>query len=68
MYSTLSHHINRHRHSSRLMEHKIKTILVDLSGTLHIENEEIPGSVEALKRQDMEIESFNLDRSTEGLF
>lgn len=35
------------------MEHKIKTILVDLSGTLHIENEEIPGSVEALKRQDM---------------
>lgn len=50
MYSTLSHHINRHRHSSRLMEHKIKTILVDLSGTLHIENEEIPGSVEALKR------------------
>lgn len=51
MYSTFIHNgINRHRHTTRLMEHKIKTILVDLSGTLHIENEEIPGSVEALKR------------------
>lgn len=53
MYSIFIHNgINRHRHTTRLMEHKIKTILVDLSGTLHIENEEIPGSVEALKRQD----------------
>ncbi|XP_061183910.1 haloacid dehalogenase-like hydrolase domain-containing protein 2 isoform X2 [Saccostrea echinata] len=32
------------------MERKIKTVLVDLSGTIHIENEEIPGSMNALKR------------------
>lgn len=33
------------------MERKIKTVLVDLSGTIHIENEVVPGSLEALKRQ-----------------
>lgn len=29
---------------------KIKAVLIDLSGTLHIENEAIPGAVEALNR------------------
>ncbi|XP_041355856.1 haloacid dehalogenase-like hydrolase domain-containing protein 2 [Gigantopelta aegis] len=29
---------------------KIKVVLVDLSGTLHIENTEIPGSIDAIKR------------------
>lgn len=28
---------------------RIKTVLVDLSGTVHIEDEEIPGSKDALK-------------------
>ncbi|XP_048773320.2 haloacid dehalogenase-like hydrolase domain-containing protein 2 [Ostrea edulis] len=32
------------------MERKIKTVLVDMSGTIHIENEVVPGSLEALKR------------------
>lgn len=29
---------------------KIKAVLIDLSGTLHVEANEIPGSIEALKR------------------
>jgi Predicted sugar phosphatases of the HAD superfamily len=28
----------------------LKTILIDLSGTLHVENTAIPGAVDALKR------------------
>lgn len=28
----------------------VKTVLIDLSGTLHIENNVINGSIEALKR------------------
>lgn len=28
----------------------IKIVLIDLSGTLHVENEAIPGAAEALKR------------------
>jgi len=28
----------------------IKAILIDLSGTLHVENTAIPGAVDALKR------------------
>lgn len=28
----------------------IKVVLIDLSGTIHIEDEEIPGSVEALEK------------------
>ena len=30
--------------------HRIRTVLIDLSGTLHIENEIIPGSLEALNK------------------
>ena len=29
---------------------KIKSVLIDLSGTLHIDNFAIPGSIHALKR------------------
>jgi ribonucleotide monophosphatase NagD (HAD superfamily) len=29
----------------------IRAVLIDLSGTLHIENQAIPGAVEALKKQ-----------------
>jgi hypothetical protein len=29
---------------------KLRAVLIDLSGTLHIENELIPGSIEALKK------------------
>lgn len=29
---------------------RIKSVLIDLSGTLHIESSEVPGSIEALKR------------------
>ncbi|XP_011308125.1 haloacid dehalogenase-like hydrolase domain-containing protein 2 isoform X2 [Fopius arisanus] len=32
------------------MVNKIKTVLIDLSGTLHIENSVIPGAVNALKK------------------
>ena len=28
----------------------IKSVLIDLSGTLHVEDKAIPGAVEALKR------------------
>jgi len=28
----------------------IKSVLIDLSGTLHVENTAIPGAVDALKR------------------
>ena len=28
----------------------LKTVLIDLSGTLHVENSAIPGAVDALKR------------------
>lgn len=34
------------------MSNKIKAILIDLSGTLHIDNNVIPGAIEALKRFD----------------
>lgn len=34
----------------RLNRGDIKAVLVDLSGTLHIENEATPGAVEALER------------------
>lgn len=34
---------------------KLKAILIDLSGTLHIENDAIPGSIEALKRYSTRI-------------
>ena len=37
------------------MTQKVRTVLVDLSGTLHVENEEIPGSIEALARQDRDV-------------
>ena len=30
----------------------VNTVLIDLSGTLHIDDTEIPGSVEALERFD----------------
>ena len=29
---------------------KVNAVLVDLSGTLHIEDTEIPGSIQAVKR------------------
>lgn len=29
---------------------KLKAVLIDLSGTLHVDNEAIPGAVEALKK------------------
>lgn len=32
------------------MAAKIRGVLVDLSGTIHVENTVIPGSIEALKR------------------
>lgn len=32
------------------MANKIKLVLIDLSGTLHIDDTVIPGAVEALKR------------------
>lgn len=32
------------------MSRYLKAVLIDLSGTLHIENELIPGSVEALNK------------------
>ena len=32
------------------MASKLKAILIDLSGTLHIEDHAIPGAVEALKK------------------
>ena len=32
------------------MYRSIKTVLIDLSGTLHIDDVAIPGAVEALKR------------------
>jgi hypothetical protein len=32
------------------MSRLFKAILIDLSGTLHIENELIPGSIEALNK------------------
>lgn len=32
------------------MKNKIKSVLIDLSGTIHIDNTIIPGAVEALKR------------------
>ncbi|XP_062587395.1 haloacid dehalogenase-like hydrolase domain-containing protein 2 [Saccostrea cucullata] len=49
--------------SGHQMERKIKTVLVDLSGTIHIENEEIAGSLDALKRQDLmtELRKSNLN-------
>ncbi|ESO99469.1 hypothetical protein LOTGIDRAFT_113609 [Lottia gigantea] len=31
------------------MSRKKKTVLIDLSGTIHIENDEVPGSIDALK-------------------
>lgn len=33
-----------------MAERKIKTVLVDLSGTIHIEDEEIPGSINAVQK------------------
>ncbi|KAJ8306543.1 hypothetical protein KUTeg_017088 [Tegillarca granosa] len=33
-----------------MAKQKIKTVLVDLSGTIHIEDEEIPGSINAVKK------------------
>lgn len=32
------------------MANKIKAVLIDLSGTLHIDNTVIPGAIEALKK------------------
>ncbi|XP_011502739.1 PREDICTED: haloacid dehalogenase-like hydrolase domain-containing protein 2 isoform X2 [Ceratosolen solmsi marchali] len=32
------------------MSNKVKLVLIDLSGTLHVENTAIPGAVEAIKR------------------
>lgn len=63
MYSTFIHNgINRHRHTTRLMEHKIKTILVDLSGTLHIDqewrNSRIGGSFEKARYENWVIQWF----------
>lgn len=29
---------------------RLKAVLIDLSGTLHVENETTPGAVEALKK------------------
>lgn len=31
---------------------RLKAVLIDLSGTIHIENEVINGSIEALKKSD----------------
>ena len=39
------------KHTSKYkMAAKIRGVLVDLSGTIHVENTVIPGSIEALKR------------------
>lgn len=35
---------------SKIMSKTLTTVLVDLSGTIHIDDTEIPGSVDALKR------------------
>jgi len=38
------------------MASAIRSILVDLSGTIHVENKVIPGSIEAIKRQNHTLE------------
>ncbi|XP_022327806.2 haloacid dehalogenase-like hydrolase domain-containing protein 2 isoform X1 [Crassostrea virginica] len=43
-------YLTRRSPFQKVMTQKVRTVLVDLSGTLHVENEEIPGSIEALAR------------------
>lgn len=40
---------NKYKCMTSMANRRIKTVLVDLSGTVHIEDEEIPGSKDALK-------------------
>lgn len=44
------------------MAAKIRGVLIDLSGTIHVENSVIPGSIQALKRYGR-TDSFRLFRS-----
>ena len=48
-------YLTRRSPFQKVMTQKVRTVLVDLSGTLHVENEEIPGSIEALARQDRDV-------------
>ncbi|XP_033725496.1 haloacid dehalogenase-like hydrolase domain-containing protein 2 [Pecten maximus] len=38
------------RHLSTMATTKVRTVLVDLSGTLHVDSDEIPGSIAAISR------------------
>lgn len=44
------------------MAKQIKMVLIDLSGTLHIDNTVIPGAVEALNSFEMLIYHINLSQ------
>ena len=54
--------ISAHEWSATTSKHKmaakIRGVLVDLSGTIHVENTVIPGSIEALKRYIRSIRIF----------
>lgn len=48
------------KHTSKYkMAAKIRGVLVDLSGTIHVENTVIPGSIQALKRYVAAIRSYS---------